>query len=620
MDSDSAAGRLVTGLGCRGLTLIVAGMFAALSMASAAPAHAARNTAKAWGYNGEGQLGDGTSEGPELCGSRHEEPCSATPVDVSSLVGVTALAAGSSLSLALLEGGTVMAWGDNSGGQLGDGTTVGRNVPGAVTGLSEGAAVSAGANHGLALLKDGTVMAWGRNGQGQLGDGTTSGPEECESAPCSTKPVQVSGLKEVAAISSDGGTNLALLRNGTVMAWGNNASGQLGDGSTTNRDVPVEVSGLKEVAAISSGGSHSLALLKDGTVMAWGDNSDGQLGDGETAASHVPVKVCAVAPAGPCPTGPYLSSITAIAAASTHNLALLEARTAVAWGENSAGQLGDGEINGPETCGELIESAACSTRPVAVSGLSRVAALRAGDKFSLALLADETVRSWGVNNQAQLGDGTTTGPEPCRDGFCSFKPVEVSNLVGVKGLSAGFEHSLAFGAPPAVTKLSPKLGPASGETYVGITGTDFTRATGVKFGSASGTNIEVISPTFMFAKTPAGMTAGIVDVTVTNAWGTSATSSADLYKIKPTITALSATAGPAAGGTSVKVTGSGFATGTTATKFRFGTKRATSVNCSSTTSCTVVAPAHEAGTVDVRAIVAKQSSLRNRPADQFTYS
>ena len=99
-----------------------------------------------------------------------------------------------------------------------------------------------------------------------------------------------------------------------------------------------------------------------------------------------------------------------------------------------------------------------------------------------------------------------------------------------------------------------------------------------------------------------------------------ALTTADLFKFAPTVTALSPNAGGVTGGTSVIVTGTGFATGTTGTKFLFGTTRTTSVNCASSTECTVLSPAHAAGTVDVVAIVNKVSSLKQPPADSFTYS
>ena len=108
--------------------------------------------------------------------------------------------------------------------------------------------VSGGGVHNLALLGDGTVMAWGGNGSGELGNGTHTGPETCGRSPfqeaCSTTPVAVSELSGVVAVSAGAQFSLALKSDGTVWAWGNNESGQLGDGTTENSDVPVQVTGL----------------------------------------------------------------------------------------------------------------------------------------------------------------------------------------------------------------------------------------------------------------------------------------------------------------------------------------------------------------------------------------
>jgi alpha-tubulin suppressor-like RCC1 family protein len=415
--------------------LVMAAVLAALALLTAvSTASAASNVAKAWGRNQEGQLGNGTTSGPEMCGSSLEG-CSTTPVAVGSLSGVKAVSAGGNHGLALLENGTVMAWGDNERGQLGNGTTTSSDVPVAVSGLSGVTAISAGFSQSLALLSDGTVMAWGED----PGNGTTK----------SDVPVSVSGLSGVVAIAAGGGANpnfnLALLSDGTVMAWGNDAKGQLGNGKMefTPTLEPVPVSGLSGVSAISAGEEHGLALLNDGTVMAWGSNEEGQLGDGSTTSSDVPVAVSG------------LSGVSAISAGGYHSLALLSGGTVAAWGDNSHGELGDGTSTGPEACG-LVNH--CSTTPVAVGGLSGVVALDGGVEHSLALLANGTVKAWGRNDFGQLGDGTSTGPEACGTTACATTPVEVSKLSGAAGVSAGLRFSLAFGPPPPPATSLPEVG------------------------------------------------------------------------------------------------------------------------------------------------------------------
>lgn len=171
---------------------------------------------------------------------------------------------------------------------------------------------------------------------------------------------------------------------------------------------------------------------------------------------------------------------------------------------------------------------------------------------------------------------------------------------------------------PTVTKLVPKTGAAAGGTAVTITGAGFSGATAVHFGAAAAA-FTVTSSKTITAEAPAG-TSGIVDVTVTTPGGTSTVVTADHYKYgPPTVTAVSPKEGPIAGGTSVSISGSGFAVGTTTT-FAFGTRLATSVKCSSTTACTAVSPAaSKAGAVDVVAHVGGAKSPKSPPADRFTY-
>jgi hypothetical protein len=172
---------------------------------------------------------------------------------------------------------------------------------------------------------------------------------------------------------------------------------------------------------------------------------------------------------------------------------------------------------------------------------------------------------------------------------------------------------------PTVTKLAPKAGLAAGGTSVTITGTGFTGASAVSFGSTAAASFKVNSSTSITAVSPAG-TSGSIDVTVTVPGGTSATSSADLFKYKPpTITGVSPNSGPKAGGTSVTISGSGFALGA-ATTIKFSSGLATGVNCISTSKCTALSPSRpKTGVVDVKATANGYSSPKSIPADQFTY-
>jgi IPT/TIG domain/WD40-like Beta Propeller Repeat len=175
---------------------------------------------------------------------------------------------------------------------------------------------------------------------------------------------------------------------------------------------------------------------------------------------------------------------------------------------------------------------------------------------------------------------------------------------------------------PAVTKLKPTSGPTTGGTTVTISGTFLAGASAVAFGASPATSFStktVKGVTSVTAVSPVEP-AGTVDVTVTTPGGTSAIVTNDRFKFLPTITGVSPNSGSKTGGASVTITGTGFGVGKTATVLKFGTIKATSVNCSSDTTCTVIAPAHAVGTVDVKATVNKVSSAKNAPADQYTFN
>lgn len=556
----------------------------------------------AWGYGGFGQLGNGSNEASDV------------PVAVTGLTGAKAISAGANHSLALLKNGTVMAWGENESGQLGNGSKEDSNVPVAVKGLTNVTAISAGANHSLALLKNGTVMAWGDNENGQLGTGTQA---------ASDVPVAVKNLTGVSAISAGGEFSLALLSSGGVKAWGENVFGQLGESELeeTFSTKPITVEGLSGVTAIDAGDYHALALLGDGTVMAWGEDNYGELGNG-TIKNH---EAKPVAVSG-------LSGVTEISAGGKDSAALLGSGSIMTWGINQAGTLGDGLTGSP------------SSVPVTVSGLGKAASVSAGRIHMLAFGEPiPTVTGVSPNIGTTAGGGTITitgvnftGATAVKFGATSTTFTVVSNesveavippgapgtvdvtVATPSGMSPpGPADRYTYVAKPTVTKVSPTSGPTGGGTSVTITGTEFNGVTEVKFGEASA-KFTVQSPTSITAVAPEHVAASL-DITVTNVAGVSAITTKDRFKYTPTVTSVTPNGGPIAGGTSVTVTGSGFITGS-GTSFFFGKVKATSVNCSATTTCTMNTPAHEAATVDVTAQANKVRSPVNAPADQFTFS
>jgi alpha-tubulin suppressor-like RCC1 family protein len=324
--------------------------------------------AKCWGGNGSGALGDGTNVDR------------LTPVDVSTLTGgITAISAGWLHTCALSSGG-VKCWGSNASGALGDDSVIHRLTPVNVVGLGDAAAVSAGGSHTCATRSEGAVACWGNNNFGQLGDGTRTDRRV---------PVHVVGLGgRATAITSGNGHTCALLADGVVKCWGVNASGQLGDGTlTTFRVTPVEVVGLgAAVAAISARGDHTCARLVSGGVKCWGSNAFGELGDGTRTARPTAVDVFGLD-----------SGVTAISLGWSHTCALLTAGGVKCWGENIAGQLGDGTPT------------PLRLTPVGVAGLATgVVRVSAGDYHTCALLIGGGVKCWGGNGEGQLGDSTRT--------------------------------------------------------------------------------------------------------------------------------------------------------------------------------------------------------------------
>ncbi|MDP5238812.1 hypothetical protein Q9Q94_04690 [Uliginosibacterium sp. 31-16] len=233
-------------------------------------------TVKCWGSDDFGQLGDG---------SANDGSNSFQPVTVSGLSNVVALSGGySGISFcALRSNGSVWCWGDNSQGQLGDGTTTNRNQPVQVSGLGSGVlVVSVGQTQACALKSDTTVVCWGKNGWGQLGDGTTTNR---------LTPVAVSGLSNAVGISLSYINSCALIAGGSVKCWGYNGEGQLGNGTTTHSYTPVTVSGLTGVADIRLFDGGACALKADKSVACWGLNDRGQLGNGSNTNALSPVAV-----------------------------------------------------------------------------------------------------------------------------------------------------------------------------------------------------------------------------------------------------------------------------------------------------------------------------------------
>lgn len=317
----------------------------------------------AWGDNGWGQVGDGTTVGRKQ------------PKEVTSLTGVTAVAAGGTSTYALKTDGTVWAWGENTHGQLGDGTFTWRATPVRVSNLSNVIAIAAGTAHAMALEGDGTLWVWGYGAYGQIGDGTTN---------TRSTPIQIVSLgTTVQSIAAAENHSHITKTDGTAWAWGTNGYYQAGDGTANSpRLAPVETGTLSSMTTVGAGTYAAFAWEVNGSLSGWGYNANGQVGDGTATDRTHPVAIAGV------------SSVAYLHGGIGHTIAATSTGFAWGWGLNNHGQIGDGTTS-------------LRTSPVQLSGLDSIVSVSTGDYFSVAVSIDGRVWTWGSNPYGQLGDGTT---------------------------------------------------------------------------------------------------------------------------------------------------------------------------------------------------------------------
>ena len=382
-----------------------------------------------WGYNAKGVLGNGHFGGPE--GQFRSD--FDTPQPVSGLTNVASLASSGGeegSACAVLTNGNVECWGDDSFGQLGNGTVGGPDgasdydTPQPVSGLTNAASITGGSDGYCVVLRGGTADCWGDNGSGELGNGHAGGPMSCGVTyswqgsnqvltGCDDIAQPVSGLKDAVSIvngpvdqgvDDDGGYSYcALLATGHAECWGSNVSGELGNGQVggpdghAGFDTSQDVLGLINVVSIAG----DCALLKGGGVECWGGNPVGEGGTGH--------------PGVPGATPEPVAGLTDVASiigladppkSSAAYCAVLTNGKADCWGDNVWGELGNGHLadEGTKTPGPISQ----------LTGITSI--VGSNESSACAVLANGRVACWGLNDSGELGNGHFGGP----DGYAGF--------------------------------------------------------------------------------------------------------------------------------------------------------------------------------------------------------
>ncbi len=296
------------------------------------------------------------------------------PTDDSDASAIVDISAGYNHTCVLRESGNIECWGHNYSGELGVGNTVNSYLPVRAE-IMNAKSLDAGLDFTCAVNTDGEVYCWGDNGYGQMGNGNMDKQ---------FIPKKVPGISNATMVEAGLGHVCALLADKTVKCWGYNSFGQLGNGNFGDQLLPTPVTGINDAVSINLG-FNSCALLSTGQIKCWGANPYGQIGNGTTGADiNVPNIVSGI------------NNAKSVTMGFNHACALLADRTVKCWGSNAHGQLANGAFGGS------------SNVPVAVAGLTDVAFIQAGAFHTCAIQTSGKAKCWGMNDNGQIGNNSTT--------------------------------------------------------------------------------------------------------------------------------------------------------------------------------------------------------------------
>lgn len=324
--------------------------------------------------------------------------------------------AGENQTVMIRSSGTIWACGDNSLGQLGDGTTTARNVPVQVGTAADWVEIAAGMHHTVAIKADGTLWGWGDNTLGQLGND--------QATLVQTTPAQIGTDTNWKSVAAGDYHTLAIKTDGTLWAWGDSEDGVLGTGETYSGIIlrtPVQVGTDTNWRAVAAAAEHSLALKTDGTLWGWGSNGSTQLGDRTNLEARAPIRI-----------GTDTDWVS-VDARRKHTVAIKSSGALFAFGLNDSGQLG---LANP-VVDPLVPTYRTDNRevPVQVDSDLRWSVVAAGDGHTVALKTDGTLWAWGNNADGELGDGTTA---------IATTPKRVGNAINWVSVDAGESHTVAM--------------------------------------------------------------------------------------------------------------------------------------------------------------------------------